>query len=305
MKIFLIRIIVFISLFFVIEKCFYFFIHFAPKVQKDKRLELVLKGQLNKELYIIGSSRAARNIIASQIEDSLNIPSYNLGYPASSIEFHEFILRGLIKFNKKPKIILLTIDDHMFKRNTNLSFRKDALYPLTKYEFVNNEMINRGDKNFLSKYFAVYRGYKSNIDLRKQKFSSLDSLKECGSMPISFKRNDTISNYIIKKGFYDINLESPTKVAAFLKFQELCITKNIKLFLVHSPNLSSANYLFEDRLKFLSKNNVNFLYFDENNVSYKDGEFYYDISHLQTKGAIIFTNDIISQLKKTGISSQQ
>ena len=103
MKKFIIQILVFSITFILFEKVFYVFLYVSPKLEKDKRLEYVLNGNMNKDLIVLGSSRGARNVIASQIEDSLTISTYNLSYPGSDIEFHEFLLRSLIKYNKKPK----------------------------------------------------------------------------------------------------------------------------------------------------------------------------------------------------------
>ena len=112
MKKFLIQILLFSFTFFLFEKVFYVSLYVSPKLEIDKRLEYIINGNMNKDLIVLGSSRGARNIIASQIEDSLNISSYNLSYPGSDIEFHKFLLQSLIKYNEKPKIVLLVVDDN-------------------------------------------------------------------------------------------------------------------------------------------------------------------------------------------------
>ena len=151
MKAFILKSVFFVVLFFVLEKIFFVFIFNAPSLENDRRLEKVLKGNLNKELYIIGSSRGARNIIASQIKDSLKISCFNLSYPGSNIVFHEFILKAIVKHNKTPKIILLTVDDMVqFFESDVLTFRFERLYPLVYYNYVNDLLIERGEKTFLS-----------------------------------------------------------------------------------------------------------------------------------------------------------
>ena len=93
---------------------------------------------------VFGSSRGARNIIASQIEDSLSIEAYNLSYPGSDITFHEFMLRSVLKFNKKPKIVLLVIDDPArVLPDEIIKFRLDRLYPLSKYDYINEELMSK------------------------------------------------------------------------------------------------------------------------------------------------------------------
>ena len=60
--------------------------------------------------------------------------------------------------------------------------------------------------------------------------------------------------------------------------------------------LRSGSSLFENRIKMLSLDDVNFIKFNDLNSAYKKSDFYYDEGHLNTKGAIVFTNDIISIL---------
>ena len=152
MKHFLYKILLFCLAFFVFEKLFYFVLFLAPTLENDKRLEMVINGEMNKDLIILGSSRGARSIIAGQIEDSLNISAYNLSYPGSDITFHEFMLRSLIKYNDKPRVVLLAVDDTIEFVESNLEFRFDRLYPLAEYNYINNEIILSKENNFWFKF---------------------------------------------------------------------------------------------------------------------------------------------------------
>lgn len=302
MKKFIIQILFFIIAFFLFEKAFYIFLYFSPKLEKDKRLEYVLNGNMNKDLIILGSSRGARNIIASQIEDSLNISCYNLSYPGSNIEFHEFILRALIKYNRGPKILLLVVDDpHELLHHKPLQFRLDRLYPLVKYKYINNEMIIRKEKNFLSKFLILARINKQNFDLRQKQYSKFDTLKSCGSMPISFQKNgfeyynnDNKEN----KYNYDIGNEVAEKKVALEKIQNLCLSNGIKLVIVYPPNLSGHNLSFNSRIEELTKLANFYIKNDTTNYAYKNKKYFHDEVHLNTNGARIFTNDIINKMKK-------
>jgi hypothetical protein len=298
MKKFLIQILVFSLTFFLLEKVFYVFLYVSPTLEKDKRLEYVLDGHLNKDIIILGSSRGARNVIANQIQDSLNISSYNLSYLGSDIEFHEFLLRSLIGYNNKPKVVLLVVDNpYELLPSESIKFRLDRLYPLAKYNYVNNEMIKRGEKSFLSNFLILSRINKMNFDIREKHISSLDTLKDCGSMPISFQRENREFVFKNENPRYDLDDELPVKLMAFNKFQDLCISNNIKLFIVYPPNFKKHNILFENRIKKLSYPKVSSIIYDTTNPVFKDKDYYYDEAHLKTNGAIIFTNDIIRQLK--------
>ena len=254
MKKFIVQILIFTTVFFLFDKLFYIFLDLSPKQEIDKRLDYVINGNMNKDLIIIGSSRGARDLIAKQIEDSLNISCYNLSYPGSNIDFHLFVLKSLIKHNKNPKSIILVLDENtQLVTDKDLLFRFDRLYPLSKY-YINEELIKRKEKNFLSRFFFLSRINKSNLDIRKKKFTKKDSLMICGSMPINSKIKSTLSYN--NEGSYNLNNESKKLTKAFKEFQELCSLKKIELFLVFPPNYKKINHLFKKRIKEFSKNQL-------------------------------------------------
>lgn len=299
MKRFILTILAFFITFFLLEKVFWIFLILSPPLEYDKRLEKVIKGELDKDLIVLGSSRGARNIIAGQIEDSLKISSYNLSYPGSDIEFHEFLLSTYLKFNKAPKVLLLVVDDPSeLLPSESIKFRLDRLYPLARYSNVNNELIKRGDKNFLSRFLVLARINKRNFDLRKKYFSEIDTISNCGSMPISFQRKDRKFVFDSNVKGYNESLELPNKVEAFLSLLSQCEVNGTKIFVIFPPNFYSNNRLFEKRIKELTTNySINFITYNTNDSLYKDKSIFYDEGHLARNGAVVFTNEVINKLK--------
>ena len=111
MKGFLIKIVLFALLIFLVDKVFIIIRNKAPEFDFDRRLEYVLKGEIKKDLIIIGSSRGTEDIATWLFEEKLAMDSYNLSYGGSEIEFQTFVLKQLLKNNKKPKLIIKIIDD--------------------------------------------------------------------------------------------------------------------------------------------------------------------------------------------------
>lgn len=295
---FLKTLIFFIVLFLLFDRLFYSFLWISPKLEVDKRLEEVITGKINKDLMVFGSSRGARNIIASQIEDSLSIEAYNLSYPGSDITFHEFMLRSVIKFNKKPKIVLLVIDNpDEFYPSSSIKFRLDRLYPLSKYDYINEELILKGEKSILSNFIVLERINKRNFDIRKKQFSALDTIFKCGSMPISFQDNRTSyqNDTILRK--YETNKELKEKLAAFNSFQNLCTEHGIKMIVVFPPQLINIDNGLEERIRALTSTSATIYSYDKQNPVYQNKNYFYDIAHLKKNGAQVFTNEIINFLK--------
>jgi hypothetical protein len=298
MKKFLLKVLVFAVCFFIAEKVFYIFIYVSPGLEKDKRLEKVVTGHMDKDVIILGSSRGARGILASRIEEKTGLSAYNLSYPGSNVEFHEFLLRALLEFNTAPRTVLLVVDDPVELLPAEaLTFRLDRLYPLAKYDFINREMIRRGEKNYLSWGFALARINQRNFDLRPQRFTKLDSISIAGSMPITFQRNEELS-YKKTDYIYPVKDELDAKREAFQQIDEHCLNNGIKLIVVFPPNLIEHNVSVENRLRALSSSNTDIFVYDTSSFAYKKKSYYYDNSHLKKNGAEVFTDEIITYLQE-------
>jgi hypothetical protein len=301
MKKFLITIVVFLVLFLAFDRLFLFFVYNSPSKEVDKRLELVLNGKINKDIIVLGSSKGARDIIAAQLEKETSHTAFNLSYPGSDVQFHEFLLRALIKFNKKPKIVMLTVDNPIeVLPDSLITFRLDRLYPLIKYDYVNQELVKRNEKNeILSKLFILHRLNKGNFDVRQKKFTAMDTLFADGSMPISFQKENEDWNEVVNNTTYPQQKESKVKLQCLQKIIAACKQNNIKLILVSPPMFKGANPIFKKRILEIAGNNTSFYEFDTQNQLYKDKNYFFDLNHLNKKGATIFTDEIATYLKNT------
>jgi hypothetical protein len=270
----------------------------SASLEKDKRLEQVINGEINKDIIVLGSSRGARDVIACQIEDSLHRSAFNLSYPGSDVEFHEFVLRSLLKFNKAPKVVMLVVDyDAEFYPSTSLRFRLDRMYPLVKYDYIYKEMIAKGEINpYLSRILVLSRINNANLSLTPKNFTAMDSIKGCGSMPISFQKKGGNFEFSENRD-YELKKELPYKLESFRKIQKLCSAYGIKLYLLYGPNFGNYSSLFENRIKELASPGNSFYAYDTLNPIYKDRSYYFDVTHLQTKGAEIYTNELINLLR--------
>ena len=74
----------------------------------------------------------------------------------------------------------------------------------------------------------------------------------------------------------------------------------MRLILVFTPNFKLPNYMFEDRIRQLKPDLVDLYIYDTTNTIYLDKSYYYDESHLQTRGAVIFTNQLIEYINSRG-----
>lgn len=301
MKRFLLKISLFALIFLLFDRLFLIIRNRSPKQQLDNRLEKVLNNQLDADVYVLGSSRGARNVIASQIQDSIGIPVYNLSYPGSNIEFHEYLLRRLLKFEKKkPGLVILAVDDMAeLTSNSSLVFRLDRLYPLVKYDDVRNTLVEKGEKNpILSKLFILHQLSRSNFERRQVSvIRPRDTITSCGSMPISFQSDKFDRKYSDTLSIYAVGDELEYKRASFLRFIDLCNKNGIQLIIAFPPNFRKPTIGFESRIKFLANNKASFMHYDTTKVQYTEENYYFDGSHLKNNGAKLFTSELATFVK--------
>ncbi len=302
MKRFLVRLFVFALCFLAFDKLFIFIRNESPKLQVDKRLEFILNGQLNSDVLIYGSSRGARSVIAKVFKDSLNIEAYNLSYPGSDITFHEFLLRTTLNVhgNKKPKSVILVVDDSdELKTAKSLKFRLDRMYPLVKYKLIREELIKRKEKKpIVTELLVLHQLNKSNFEFEKRKFTKNDSIMACGSMPISHQKRTFDKIYKFVSNSYSTEGELIQKLRAFDSFSELCANNKIQLIVAIPPNFKNVTNGFIKRLHQLLKGRGQVWTYNQQNPIYKDPNYFFDNSHLQTIGSYIYTNELVQYYKK-------
>lgn len=113
---------------------------FSAKLKKSKKdahgeypvWNDLYEGKINADVVVYGSSRACYHFDTKLLEDGLAKSCYNLG-----IEGHNFWLeylrhKVLLKYNKKPKYILLSIDIFTFQKRAAI-FNHDQLLPFMLY----------------------------------------------------------------------------------------------------------------------------------------------------------------------------
>ena len=77
--------------------------YYALKYKHDKRIGLLIDNQLEKEVLILGSSRALNGIDPETIEKETHLSCYNLALSGSNVTFHETMLDLIIQSKKHPK----------------------------------------------------------------------------------------------------------------------------------------------------------------------------------------------------------
>ncbi len=300
MKKFAIRLLLFAAIFLIYDKLFILVARRSAETEVDKRLEYLVRGEINKDIIFAGSSTGSRDILAYKVEEATGHSTYNLCYPGSNVEFHEFVLKTLVEYNQAPQVILLMVDDdYELHFHGPLIFRKDRLYPLVQYKPIWKELARQENTPpFFSSFLVLQRLTKYNFDLRQKHFTPMDTMIACGSMPVSWKREDMILEYGTKDRIYSVEKEIPEKVAAFQGILDICRDHDIQLVLVFPPIFQTHSLSFEKRIRELAGDGVKYYVYNRENPIYRDEDYFNDETHLMRDGALVFTDEIISYINR-------
>ena len=259
------------------------------------------------DLAIYGSSRAWVQIDPKILSDSLKLKAYNFG-----IDGHNFILQylrhlELLKFNNKPKTIILSVDIFTLQKRKDLyefeqflpimlwnkniekftsqftGFKKlDYYIPLIRYA---------GQKSALNESFEIFTNQKRKEKYRVKGYRGMDK-----------KWNNDFDKAKEKNKAYKIKVESYS-LKLLEQFIEECKKNNIELILIYPPeyiegqkfviNRSEAINLFK---QLSSKYVIPFYDYSKNKISFARNNFY-NASHLNKLGSEQFTNILAKDLK--------
>ena len=297
MKRFLINIILFFLLFYLIDKSFLLVRSKTAFSDHDKRLERVINGKINKDIIVLGSSRGVADIATWVIEDSLKKSAFNLSYGGSNVAFQNYVLEKHLAHAKvKPEYLIKLIDDSFeIGFNPNNGFRFDRLHPLVNYKEIRSDLIKFGNKDkLLSNLFVLHQLSRTNFDLRKEPRKN-DTIINYGNLPKT-SRKDRIVSWR-QKNPYVVSDEKEDLKESFLSIQTTCKKHGVKIIYVVPPTFQKLDEFWVKRMKELVGPENGFYVYNRQDESYKDAFYFLDYSHLNKRGAVYFTNELVGYLK--------
>jgi len=269
-------------------------------------------GKINSDILIYGSSRAIVHLDPGMICDSLHTTAYNLGVNGHSFRSQYFRHSLLLKFNKKPKIIIQTLDPTSFVKNSDL-YNPDQYLPY---------MLNNEDMK-LSTY-TEYRSLDYKLPVlryygKKEAFieiikllvipSSNKVLRIKGYKPKDLKWNDDLMIAQQKLGSYKVESDS-SLVKLFEKYLSECHTQNIKVVFVCTPVYIEGQQFIRNWSEIMAlyyhlsqKFDIPFFDYTNDPLSFQK-EYFYNSGHLNKTGAELLTAKLIDDIKKSQIMTK-
>ncbi len=278
------------------------FISYNLRHSSDRRFIVwteIIEKEINADLLVMGSSRAWVQISPKIIDTILDVNSYNLGIDGSHID-RQIMRYDLYKlYNPRPQVILHNID-FMSVLSKKVGYEREQFFPY----FTNRDMMAviheepfawqerylpyyryYGYRDLLGNYNhskdSLYKGYRGQErDWNGSLFSSIDSLhfncdESLKAMLIDYVqevKNDSINLIFVYAPFY---IEAVKKV----------------------DNLDEMYSIFDSIAKAYDVPILDYTY---SYLSY-DTTYFYNASHLNKRGAELFTTMLANDLDSLGI----
>lgn len=275
-----------LAVIFVVDSAFGVFMR-GPGKPHDK-LNYMIDG-VDCDILIVGSSRAFRHYDAKMMSDSLGIKVYNAGYDGVNSAFIYPVLESMLRNHRPRMIIYETLPWEFFssKANQYVGLLK-SMYGHT------DEISIQLDNNGYNKYNVL----QSNLIKYNSPLVGLFSLQSTYNDPYGFEPVYKEGGHLEEEQIEEELVEHNQLVYDnFTKIIRLAENFNIPIIAVFSPCYSRADSAPTKAERIITSFKIPFI----NNFCLRFGEqpeeYFRDVTHLNDKGARLYTRHFIGQIK--------
>ena len=271
----------------------------------------LFESKINSDVVIYGSSRAWVDFNPTMITNSLGVSTYNLG-----IDGHNFWLQYLrhtmlLKSNKKPKLIIVSVDNFTLQKREDLYNLEQFLPYMLWNKEIKDATISYEGFNLIDYELPLIRYYGKHEAIETALRFYLGRLSNPVTRVKGYQGRDepwntdfdkaklTMKNYKVK-----VNIDSKI---LFEQFINECKNQNIKLIFVYAPEYIEGQKFVENRDEIMSIFNnysqeydIPFYDYSNDEISFQK-KYFYNANHLNKTGSELFTNKLIDVLKNTSV----
>lgn len=243
------------------------------------------------DVLILGPSSANHHYNCKIIEDSLGLTAYNAGRDGQNIVYAAMVLAANVERHAPEKVILdmsgVMLDGSW---NSHLSDMNCYYGISNKVDSIIDDISSWQDR--LKFHLNLYRynntwawilnGYLAKTQEDLNGYRPMPVQK--GEMKCSISRNNFKADSVDMK-YLDAIVD-------------LCKRKHIDLFVCSSPSLHVDGGNFHHFMKdYCEKKDLAYFNWNGDTTYIKHPELFYDVSHLNTIGADMFTKEIVNKIK--------
>lgn len=256
----------------------------------------IYNGELNADIYMLGSSRAWVHLNPDIFDSVTGLNSYNLGMDAYAIDIQLDRFWAAIHHNKKPKYIIQNMDALTLRRSGYVDYDKIQFLPYLNEPELRDDLIENGLR-WEERFFPVfkYRGMATTVyEALKKRYKNEygHSWKTKGYAGQNQPWSKEFAEFKKMYTTYDIAFE-PDMIARLKAMIAYCDSSEIKVIITHLPLYDEATAMMTDKYRIDSLMNSfqhefegSCYYWDYSKTSFSnDTNFFYNATHMNYKGA--------------------
>jgi hypothetical protein len=265
-------------------------------------------GSVDAKVAIYGASRAWVQIDPGIIEKNTGLTAYNLGIDGHNFWLQYYRHKLLFAKNVKPDYIIMSLDLFTLQKNPEL-YNLEQFLP---YMLFDNELKSflEGYEGytFLDYYVPLLRYYGKTKAIKYALKSSLNPVIPDSGRIHGYKAkiqewNEDPNFANGKVGFMKADVDAKS-FALFKLFLDECKKSNVKVIFVYTPDYIEGQRFVSNRREILDlyksialHNNIPYLDYSGDELCLKK-EYFYNTSHLNKKGAELFTTMLVQDIGK-------
>lgn len=269
----------------------------------------LFESRINANLLIIGSSRAWVHISPKILDSILHTNSYNMGLDASHFLMQYERFKLYLKYNKKPKYLIVSVDLTTFSETNEIPYPQQFLPYLNDADIHRMIMGYHNSFTLPQRFFPLfkYNGYWDqffegvNTYFGRKQIDTPAKVK--GYLGVEYAWDGTFDQF---KKDHPHGTNATVSEQSEQKFKTLiasCKTAGIVPVLVFTPVYHESLQYVNNRTAILqfyatvaNVNNIHFLNYSQDALSY-NRSYFYNSQHLNKKGAEIFSRHLARDLK--------
>ncbi len=262
----------------------------------------MMRGEINSELLILGSSRALVQFDCTVIENMIQHSCFNLGLDGSMVNLQEPFFQTYLRYNSAPKTVIQVVG--LTEMTLGNPYRPHQYIPYLGERAIYENLVGLYPDFIKFKHvplygFIVYKNELINPAIQGLLPTQLQrprlSKRIKGFLAVDEKWNNDFDQFMQRypKG-QNIDI-APQSVAALKSIIETCQRRNIKVILVFPPAYHEAfDYIPNTRdvialyRNISLKYNIPFLDYSQSPITQQKA-YFYNTQHLNKTGAEYFS----------------
>lgn len=273
---------------------YYFFTH---QVSGEYAVANHVVYNLNEDVLVLGSSRASHHYNSALIKDSLKLSCFNGGRDGEGLLYSTAIFELALQ-RHIPKVVILDVTSDVLSEKEDEKNRLSILLPYLKQsEIIENMIEKKGRLELLKSNLQTYRYNGQLVSIFQHYFLSSGNTV-MGFSPLDNKMDASRVSASTSLKPYSDSI-SADNVDALNLFINECKQQKIQLFVFVSPRYNDDTKQ-NSYLKMKSICNVHQVIFHDftNDVYFKNPEYYSDRAHLNSRGADLYTDTIVTFMRR-------